>query len=89
MSNTGLKPLAPTAGRVPESRRATVVNLTPTRKTRFERTESAPRRLHQFFEITCDRTPDALALVCGDKKLTYAALDAEANRLAHFLIAPA
>jgi non-ribosomal peptide synthetase-like protein len=46
-----------------------------------------PRALHQFFERTCDRTPDALALVCGTEQLTYAALDARANRLARYLMA--
>jgi non-ribosomal peptide synthetase-like protein len=45
-----------------------------------------PRRLEQLFEQTCDRTPDALALVCGAEKLTYAQLDARANQLAHYLM---
>ena len=31
------------------------------------------------------RTPDALALVCGDQQLTYAELNARANQLAHHL----
>ncbi|RLK61736.1 non-ribosomal peptide synthase protein (TIGR01720 family)/amino acid adenylation domain-containing protein [Actinokineospora cianjurensis] len=31
------------------------------------------------------RTPDAQALVCGDRRWTYAEFDAEVNRLAHWL----
>ncbi|MFK0296258.1 Pls/PosA family non-ribosomal peptide synthetase [Streptomyces sp. NPDC090442] len=42
-------------------------------------------RLHRLFESTCDRAPWATALECGRHALTYAALDARANRLAHLL----
>ena len=44
-----------------------------------------PRRLSHFFERSADATPSATALVCGDVTRSYAALDAEANRLAHHL----
>ena len=43
------------------------------------------RRLHQFFERTCDEHTSNLAVVCGPDRLTYAELDARANRLAHHL----
>ncbi|MDB1088666.1 amino acid adenylation domain-containing protein [Streptomyces sp. ACA25] len=33
------------------------------------------------------RTPDAVALVCGDERVTYAELDRRANRFAHILLA--
>ncbi|MEV4326818.1 Pls/PosA family non-ribosomal peptide synthetase [Microbispora rosea] len=42
-------------------------------------------RLHHVFEARCDLTPGATALECGRLRLTYAALDARANRLAHLL----
>jgi non-ribosomal peptide synthetase-like protein len=45
----------------------------------------APSRLHQFFERTCDLTPDAPALICDSVCLSYGDLDARANQLAHFL----
>ncbi|RLU81389.1 peptide synthetase [Streptomyces griseocarneus] len=39
----------------------------------------------EFFERTCDRSPEAVAVVCGAVGLTYAQLDRRANQLAHFL----
>jgi fatty-acyl-CoA synthase len=42
-------------------------------------------QLADLFEIVVDTVPDRLALVAGDVRLTYAELDARANRLAHAL----
>ena len=44
-----------------------------------------PLTLHGMFERWADRTPDATAVVSGQHTLTYAELDARANRLAHHL----
>ncbi|HEY4588341.1 MAG TPA: amino acid adenylation domain-containing protein, partial [Thermoanaerobaculia bacterium] len=41
--------------------------------------------LHQLFEAQVTRTPDAEAVACGENRLTYAELNAQANRLAHRL----
>jgi len=41
--------------------------------------------VHVLFERWADRTPEALAIVHGDERLTYAELDRRANRLAHRL----
>jgi amino acid adenylation domain-containing protein len=45
----------------------------------------ADRCIHQLFEEQAARTPDAVAAVCEDRSLTYAELNAAANRLAHHL----
>jgi amino acid adenylation domain-containing protein len=40
---------------------------------------------HQRFEQQAARTPDALAVIVGEERLTYAQLNAQANQLAHRL----
>src|SRR5208283_3652869 len=41
--------------------------------------------IHQLFELQAERTPDAIALVCEDARLSYRELNSRANRLAHTL----
>ena len=43
--------------------------------------------LADLYESLADAIPDREALVCGDRRLTYAQLDTRANRLAHHLAA--
>ncbi|WP_282700700.1 MupA/Atu3671 family FMN-dependent luciferase-like monooxygenase [Streptomyces sp. CC219B] len=52
-----------------------------------ERTENEPATLHGLFEVQAARTPDALAVAGVGDPLTYAELDAAANRLARRLAA--
>ncbi|PSB59547.1 non-ribosomal peptide synthetase, partial [Chamaesiphon polymorphus] len=40
---------------------------------------------HEIFSNHAARTPDAIAVVADERQLTYAELDARANRLAHYL----
>ncbi|MFD9375440.1 amino acid adenylation domain-containing protein [Streptomyces sp. NPDC059999] len=47
--------------------------------------EREPVTLHGLFEATVSRTPEAPAVVSGDLVLSYARLEARANRLAHWL----
>jgi amino acid adenylation domain-containing protein/FkbM family methyltransferase len=41
--------------------------------------------LHQFFEASAARSPDAVAAVCAGRELSYAELEAWSNRLARLL----
>lgn len=43
--------------------------------------------VQHLLETAAVRWPDKIALVCGQKRITYSELDAEANRLAHVLLA--
>jgi amino acid adenylation domain-containing protein len=45
----------------------------------------ADRCIHELVEAQVARTPDAVAVVFGSEALTYAELNARANRLAHHL----
>jgi amino acid adenylation domain-containing protein len=47
------------------------------------------RCIHQLFEAQAARTPDAVALLCRDQRITYAELNTQANRLAAHLRARA
>ncbi|HEX2187603.1 MAG TPA: amino acid adenylation domain-containing protein, partial [Longimicrobiaceae bacterium] len=54
----------------------------------WNRTEAgypAERCVHELFEAQVERTPEAVAVVCGEASLTYRELNARANRLAHHL----
>jgi amino acid adenylation domain-containing protein len=41
--------------------------------------------IHQLVEEQVERTPDAIAVVFGEKQLTYRELNERSNRLAHYL----
>ena len=41
--------------------------------------------LHQLVEVQVERTPDAIAVIFEEESLTYRALNARANQLAHYL----
>jgi amino acid adenylation domain-containing protein len=41
--------------------------------------------IHQLFEQQAERTPEAIALIFGDERITYAELNQRANQLGHYL----
>ena len=43
--------------------------------------------MHQHFEASCDRQPDAIAAHDGQRSVRYRELESEANRIAHLLTA--
>ncbi|UVL81789.1 amino acid adenylation domain-containing protein [Pseudomonas sp. B21-028] len=43
--------------------------------------------IHQLFQVQAQVSPDAVAVVFGDRSLSYAELNGQANRLAHRLLA--
>lgn len=49
------------------------------------RTEEYTRCVHQLFEDQVERTPENVAVVSGEERLTYAELNRRANQLAHYL----
>lgn len=51
----------------------------------IKRYDDAGKSLHALFEAQVDRDPGAVALVFEEQELTYAELNARANRLAHYL----
>jgi amino acid adenylation domain-containing protein len=46
---------------------------------------SSDGSLHHLFESQARARPDAIAVVCGDRRLTYAELNERANQIAHGL----
>jgi amino acid adenylation domain-containing protein/non-ribosomal peptide synthase protein (TIGR01720 family) len=47
--------------------------------------ELSYRYIHQLFEEQAEKTPDAIAVLYEDKKLTYTQLNQKANQLANYL----
>ncbi|MDO5556013.1 MAG: amino acid adenylation domain-containing protein, partial [Clostridia bacterium] len=43
------------------------------------------KTIHQLFEEQVNKTPNEIAIVCGNNQLTYKELNEKANQLAHYL----
>ncbi|WP_437982702.1 amino acid adenylation domain-containing protein [Sorangium sp. So ce117] len=50
-----------------------------------ERVYPDGRRVHELFEAQAERTPDAVAVIFDEKRLSYRELNARANQVAHAL----
>ncbi|WP_437589100.1 non-ribosomal peptide synthase/polyketide synthase [Sorangium sp. So ce1000] len=50
-----------------------------------ERAYPRERHVHELFEAQAARTPDAVAVIFGERRLSYRELNARANRVAHAL----
>jgi len=78
MSNDGRR----VADLTPEQKRALLAKLV---REKARAADPLERPVHRMFEDQAKRTPDAVAVGSGDQVLTYAELNAHANRLAHEL----
>jgi amino acid adenylation domain-containing protein len=63
-----------------EERRQVIVDW-----NRTDANFTAPHSLNALFEASVARTPDAVAVVSGEQRITYAELDRRVNKLAHAL----
>ncbi|WP_429002560.1 amino acid adenylation domain-containing protein [Xanthomonas fragariae] len=54
--------------------------------SRGKKTEVPDATFQALFQAQATRTPDAIAVICGYRQLTYTQLNARANQLAHHLI---
>jgi amino acid adenylation domain-containing protein len=68
---------------LPEGELRQVVNLFNATHAPVDQNEL----VHQLFESHADKTPDAVAVICGDRRLTYSQLNSRANQLARVLVA--
>ena len=67
---------------LPESERREVLESFNATQTAYPQ----EKLLHQLVEEQVRRSPDAVAVICGCKSLTYAQLNERANQLAHALL---
>jgi amino acid adenylation domain-containing protein/thioester reductase-like protein len=66
---------------LPDIERRQVVDLFNTTRVDYPRDQL----VHELFEAQVERAPDAVAVLYNEKSLTYAELDARANRLCRYL----
>jgi amino acid adenylation domain-containing protein len=83
LESMAAEPLAPVAGLqiLSEAERRRLVEEWNATQADYPRDQLVTQRI----EAQAARTPQAVALICGGRQLTYAELDGQANRLANYL----
>lgn len=66
----------------PAERRCVLTDFNPARVAHRQEQNAC---IHQLFEEQAEKTPDAVAVVCQDRHLTYRALNERANQIARYL----
>jgi amino acid adenylation domain-containing protein len=91
MMRTALEGLVEALERAPESA-VREIDVMPEAERRqveeWNATEAdypAEKCIHQLFEEQASRTPDAVAVICGEQQVAYGELNGRANQVAHYL----
>jgi amino acid adenylation domain-containing protein len=81
----GLRCLALSHDRILEREKGKAMSASLSSGTRWTERMLEDKCIHELFGEQAERNPDAVAVVCEDRALSYRDLDARSNQLAHYL----